>query len=40
MSLPNAMTGLPEPHLAHHAVGIPAMPSSTSKPLSRSFDVM
>ena len=36
MSVPNAITGLPLPHFATHAVGMPATPSSTVKPLSRS----
>ncbi len=36
MSLPKAITGLPEPHFAHHAVGMPETPSSTSNPFSRS----
>ena len=35
-SLPNASTGSPEPHVAHHAVGSPETPCSTAKPCSRS----
>ncbi len=31
-SEPNAITGLPDPHVAIHAVGIPAMPCSILKP--------
>ena len=32
MSEPSAITGLPEPHLATHAVGMPATPRCTVKP--------
>jgi hypothetical protein len=32
MSDPSAITGLPEPHLATHAVGMPATPRCTVKP--------
>src|SRR5215207_8525810 len=32
MSEPSAMTGLPDPHVAIHAVGMPATPRSTLKP--------
>ncbi|MNL50799.1 hypothetical protein D3C87_1738430 [compost metagenome] len=32
MSLPTAITGFPEPHLAVQAVGMPAMPCSIVKP--------
>ncbi len=32
MSEPSAITGLPEPHVAMNAVGMPAMPSCTVKP--------
>ena len=37
MSLPSEITGLPDPHVAIQAVGIPATPSSTVNPLSRSI---
>ena len=33
------MTGLPEPHLATHAVGMPATPVSMVKPFSFSTPV-
>ena len=33
MSEPSAITGLPEPHVAMNAVGMPAMPSSTGEPV-------
>ena len=44
MSLPSEMTGLPDPHRATNAVGMPATPRSTLKPFSSSsplryFDV-
>ena len=32
MSEPSAITGLPDPHVAIHAVGMPATPSSIVKP--------
>ena len=32
MSEPREMTGLPEPHFATHAVGMPATPCCTVKP--------
>ena len=32
MSEPSAITGLPEPQLAVHAVGMPATPRSIRKP--------
>ena len=32
MSEPSAMTGLPDPHVATNAVGMPATPSSTLNP--------
>ena len=32
MSEPSAMTGLPDPHEANHAVGMPATPSVTVNP--------
>ena len=32
MSEPMAITGLPDPHVANHAVGTPAYPRSTLKP--------
>src|SRR3954469_15817829 len=39
ISEPNAITGFPEPHLAVHAVGIPATPRSTVKPSCSSVSV-
>ena len=44
MSEPSAITGLPLPHVAIHAVGMPPMPRSTVKPFfsrmsARYFDV-
>ena len=36
MSEPKAITGWPDPHRATHAVGMPATPSCTVKPFSRS----
>ena len=36
MSEPTAITGFPDPHVATHAVGMPAYPSSTVKPSRRS----
>ena len=39
MSEPNAMTGLPEPHFATHAVGIPATPRSTVNPFCSRMPV-
>ena len=39
MSVMKAMTGLPDPKLAIHAVGIPAMPFSTLKPFFSSRSV-
>ena len=35
-SEPRAITGFPEPHVATHAVGMPATPSCTVKPFWRS----
>ena len=39
MSLPSAITGLPDPQVATHPVGIPAIPSRTVKPWARSTPV-
>ena len=44
MSDPSAITGLPLPHVAIHAVGMPPIPRSTVKPFFsrtsvRYFDV-
>ena len=44
MSEPSAITGLPDPQVATHAVGIPATPRSILKPFFsrmavRYFDV-
>lgn len=39
MSEPRAITGLPEPHVATHAVGIPAKPRWTVKPFFSSRPV-
>ena len=39
MSEPSAITGLPEPHVATHAVGMPATPRWTLKPNFSSWPV-
>ena len=39
MSEPRAMTGLPDPQDANHAVGMPATPSVTVNPCFRSTPV-
>ena len=39
-SEPSAITGLPEPHVATHAVGMPATPSRTVKPFVLRMSTM
>ena len=39
MSEPSAITGLPEPHVAMNAVGMPAMPSWTVNPFFFSTSI-
>ena len=39
MSLPNAITGFPDPQVAIHAVGISATPRSTWKPFCSRMPV-
>ena len=39
MSEPSAITGLPDPHVAMNAVGMPAMPSWTVKPFFSSTSI-
>ena len=39
MSVPSAMTGLPEPHVAIQAVGISATPFSTLNPCCSRISV-
>ena len=38
-SVPRAMTGEPEPHVAHHELGMPATPCSTVNPWSSRMSV-
>ncbi len=40
MSEPSAMTGLPEPHVAMKAVGIPAIPAWTVNPFFFRMSMM